>query len=128
MGNDCEIAIVGAGMAGASLAASLATSQPGEASVMLLEAEDAPGYHATGRSAAFWEETYGGPAIFPLTAASGPILREGGFLTQRGVSAYRQAAGRGGDRGLRRAVRRAGSADRAAGPRAAGPAGAGAAP
>ena len=77
----CDIAIIGAGMAGASLAASLAD----EASVVLLEAEDAPGYHATGRSAAFWEETYGGPKIFPLTAASGPFLREGGFLTQRGV-------------------------------------------
>lgn len=81
MTDSCDIAIIGAGMAGASLAASLAC----EASVLLLEAEDAPGYHATGRSAAFWEETYGGPLIFPLTVASGPFLREGGFLTQRGV-------------------------------------------
>ncbi|MAF28638.1 MAG: FAD-dependent oxidoreductase [Croceicoccus sp.] len=78
---NCDIAIVGAGMAGASLAASLA----GEASVIMLEAEDVAGYHATGRSAAFWEETYGGPQVFPLTVASGPYLREGGFLTPRGA-------------------------------------------
>ena len=28
---------------------------------VLIEAEAQPGYHATGRSAAFWTETYGGP-------------------------------------------------------------------
>ena len=33
-----------------------------------------PGYHSTGRSAAFWSETYGGPLIQPLTSASGPFL------------------------------------------------------
>ncbi|MEA3065922.1 MAG: D-arginine dehydrogenase, partial [Sphingomonadales bacterium] len=56
MSFDAEIAIIGAGMAGASLAAELA----GHASVLLLEAEDQPGYHSTGRSAAFWAESYGG--------------------------------------------------------------------
>lgn len=76
-----DIAVIGAGMAGASLAAELAVS----ACVALLEAEAAPGYHATGRSAAFWTESYGGPAIQPLTAASGPWLREHGFLTSRGA-------------------------------------------
>jgi D-arginine dehydrogenase len=77
----CDIAVIGAGMAGASLAAGLA----GSASVILLEAEKAPGYHATGRSAAFWTESYGGPEVQPLTAASGPWLREHGFLTSRGA-------------------------------------------
>src|SRR3546814_12129214 len=48
-----DVAIVGAGIAGASLAAEAAP----HASVLLIEAEDAPGYHATGRSAAFWSET-----------------------------------------------------------------------
>ena len=48
-----DVAIIGAGMAGASLAAELAP----HASVLLLEAEDQPGYHATGRSAAFCSET-----------------------------------------------------------------------
>jgi D-arginine dehydrogenase len=76
-----DIAIVGAGMAGASLAAELAPY----ARVVLLEAEERPGYHATGRSAAFWEECYGGPEIVPLTLASGAYLREREFLTPRGA-------------------------------------------
>ncbi|MGI4732638.1 MAG: NAD(P)/FAD-dependent oxidoreductase [Janthinobacterium lividum] len=68
-----DVAIVGAGIAGASLAAAIGA----RARVLLLEAESAPGYHATGRSAAFWSETYGGPAIQPLTSLSGPALRTG---------------------------------------------------
>ncbi len=76
-----DIAIVGAGMAGASLAAELAP----RASVVLLETEDRPGYHATGRSAAFWTESYGGALVQPLTTASGAYLREHGFLTPRGA-------------------------------------------
>ncbi|HKY81587.1 MAG TPA: FAD-dependent oxidoreductase [Sphingobium sp.] len=66
-----DIVIVGGGIAGASLGAELARS----ASVLILEREDAPGYHATGRSVAFWEESYGGRAVQPLTTASGPLLR-----------------------------------------------------
>lgn len=76
-----DFAIVGAGMAGASVAAGLA----GKSSVLVLEAEDQPGYHSTGRSAAFWEECYGGPEIVPLTLASGKFLRDGGFLNRRGA-------------------------------------------
>ena len=65
-----DVAIVGAGIAGASIA-----SEIGEhCSVLLLEAEDQPGYHATGRSAAFWTETYGGPQVQPLTTASRHFL------------------------------------------------------
>lgn len=75
-----DVAIVGAGMAGASLAAAIGP----RARVLLLEAEDMPGRHATGRSAAFWSETYGGPAVQPLTTASGPALRDGGYLTPLG--------------------------------------------
>lgn len=76
-----DFAVVGAGIAGASIAAELAA----HASVALIEAEDRPGYHATGRSAAFWDECYGGPEIVPLTLASGPYLREHGFLSRRGA-------------------------------------------
>lgn len=75
-----DIAIVGAGMAGASLAAEIGD----RARVLLIEAESAAGYHATGRSAAFWSETYGGPGIQPLTTASGDSLRAGGFLDPLG--------------------------------------------
>ena len=76
-----DFAVIGAGMAGASIAAELGAN----ARVLLLEAEDAPGYHATGRSAAFWEECYGGPGVVPLTLASGAYLQEHGFLTPRGA-------------------------------------------
>ena len=75
-----DVVIVGAGMAGASLAAALGSN----ARVLVLEAEAAPGYHATGRSAAFWSETYGGPDIQPLTTASGPLLEAGGHLAPLG--------------------------------------------
>ena len=76
-----DLAIIGAGMAGASLAAEIAP----HARVLLLEGEDAPGYHTTGRSAAFWEECYGGPELVPLSRASETFLREGGFLSPRGA-------------------------------------------
>jgi D-arginine dehydrogenase len=82
-----DIAIVGAGMAGAGLAAALA----GEARVLLLEAEERPGYHSTGRSAAFWSETYGGPLIQPLTSASHAALAP--FLSPRGCIHLADAAG-----------------------------------
>ena len=51
-----DILIVGGGIAGASLGARLA----GQASVLLVEAEDLCGLHATGRSAAFWQASLGG--------------------------------------------------------------------
>ena len=75
-----DVAIIGAGMAGASLAAQLAELHQ---RVLLIEGEDRPGYHTTGRSAAFWHETLGGPLIQPLTTASGEELRAGGFLGNR---------------------------------------------
>ena len=75
-----DIAIVGAGIAGASLAAMIGT----RAAVVLIEAESQPGYHSTGRSAAFWSESYGGPLVQPLTTASRAWLEDGGFLHPRG--------------------------------------------
>lgn len=83
-----DVAIIGAGIAGASLAWRLAPHM----SVALLEAEALPGYHATGRSAAFWSVTYGGPFVEPLSTTSGPFLAtpprdfsEDGFLKFRGA-------------------------------------------
>ena len=89
MSFDADVAVIGAGMAGASLAAEAA----GDASVLLLEAEDQPGYHSTGRSAAFWAESYGGPFVQPLTTASGPFLAHHGFLGRRGALHLADAEG-----------------------------------
>ena len=86
-----DIAIVGAGMAGASLAAAIGEA----ASVVMLEAEANPGYHSTGRSAAFWSESYGGPLVQPLTTASEAFLREKGFLKPRGGLHIADADGEG---------------------------------
>jgi D-arginine dehydrogenase len=83
-----DIAVIGAGIAGASLAYRLA----GERSVLLLERESQPGYHATGRSAAMFMESYGPPAVRALTRASRAFYEQppSGFgeaplLTPRGV-------------------------------------------
>ena len=63
---NCDFLVVGAGMAGASAAYELA----GLGSVILIEREDMPGYHTTGRSAAVFTEAYGNRAIRGITAAS----------------------------------------------------------
>ncbi|MEM8917866.1 MAG: FAD-dependent oxidoreductase [Pseudomonadota bacterium] len=83
-----EVIIIGAGIAGASIASEIS----GKRSVLLLEAEDQPGYHSTGRSAAFWTESYGGPQVQPLTTASYDFLNrppadfsDTGFLKNRGA-------------------------------------------
>ena len=68
--SDTDIIILGAGIAGASLAAKLA----GHAAVVVIEAEGAPGRHSTGRSAAMFFETYGGDTIRALTRASRNFL------------------------------------------------------
>ena len=69
-GFDCDVLVVGAGIAGASLAAALA----GHRDVRIIEAEDNPARHSTGRSAALWHETYGGPLVQPLTIAGKPVI------------------------------------------------------
>ncbi len=62
--------MIGAGIAGASVAAELAD----HASVLLLEKEELPGYHSTGRSAAMYIPSYGPPKIQALTKASGDFF------------------------------------------------------
>lgn len=62
--------VVGAGIAGASVAYELAASHR----VLLLERESQPGYHTTGRSAALFTETYGNAAMRALTRASKAFL------------------------------------------------------
>ena len=61
-----DVLIIGAGMAGASAASFLAPHQR----VLLLEREAQPGYHATGRSAAMYCETYGNAVVRAITTAS----------------------------------------------------------
>jgi len=61
-----DVIVIGAGMAGASVAAELA----GEARVVLVEMEAQPGYHTTGRSAAVFAPSYGPAPIRALTRAS----------------------------------------------------------
>ena len=61
-----DVAVIGAGMAGASLAAELAP----HARVLIAEAEDLPGYHATGRSAPISAESNPAPRLDQLTLAT----------------------------------------------------------
>ena len=84
---DCDILIVGVGIAGASLGAELTAYRR----VLLIESEAQCGMHATGRSAALWLESYGGPIVAQLTTASRAFLErptadfaEQGFLRTRG--------------------------------------------
>jgi D-arginine dehydrogenase len=75
-----DIVVIGAGMAGASVAYALSQA----ASVLLLEREDQPGYHTTGRSAAVFAPAYGNLPIRQLTAASRDFYRQnaGGLADQ----------------------------------------------
>ncbi len=79
MTESVDIMIIGAGIAGASAAAALAA----DAKVALLEMESQPGYHATGRSAAFFAGSYGSEVVRGITAASEQFYREppGDFST-----------------------------------------------
>lgn len=66
-----DIVIVGGGIAGASLGARLVAN----ARVLLIEAEELCGRHATGRSAAFWQASLGGDTPERrLTLASRPMF------------------------------------------------------
>ncbi len=75
-----DFIVVGAGMAGVSVAAALAST----ARVALIETESQPGFHATGRSAALFAPNYGSPLFRALTRASAAFLRAppDGFVAQ----------------------------------------------
>src|SRR5476651_807958 len=68
---DFDFAIVGAGIAGVSMAYHLAP----KARVIVLEREHVAAYHTTGRSAALHSETYGSAEIRAITVASGRFYR-----------------------------------------------------
>ncbi len=61
-----DVLIIGAGIAGATVAAHLAS----ERRVGLIEAEEQAGYHTTGRSAAIWMHNYGPSDVRTLTGLS----------------------------------------------------------
>src|SRR5215213_7594491 len=61
-----DIAVIGAGMAGATAAAYLSAGKR----VALIEAEEVAGYHTTGRSAAIWVQNYGPSDVRELTRLS----------------------------------------------------------
>jgi len=67
---DVDVIVIGAGMAGASVAYFLAP----HARVLVLEREAWAGMHSTGRSAALFSETYGSPQVRALTRATRPFL------------------------------------------------------
>lgn len=66
-----DFLVVGAGIAGASIAAELAR----KASVLLVEMEAQPGYHTTGRSAAIFDAIYGPAPIRALSRAAEAFFR-----------------------------------------------------
>jgi D-arginine dehydrogenase len=65
-----DVVVVGAGIAGVSVAANLAETLK----VVVLERESHPGLHSTGRSAALFSEIYGGPAVRALSRGSREFL------------------------------------------------------
>ena len=103
-----DILIVGGGIAGASLGARLA----GARSVLLIEAEDLCGRHATGRSAAFWQASLGGDTperrlsllskpMFDANwpGSDAPLLRQRGAVHLTGPcgEAFEEAGDLGGE-------------------------------
>ena len=70
--SSADILVVGGGIAGLSAAAALAV----HAKVILLEAEDAVGYHASGRSATMLHYALGDPQVRALTLASRSLFED----------------------------------------------------
>jgi len=74
---DADVVIIGGGIAGLSAGAWLADDR----SLIVVEAEDSLGYHATGRSAAAYTECYGPETIRRLAQASRRFLVENEEIT-----------------------------------------------
>ena len=72
--NRFDLIIVGCGIAGASLAYFL--GERGMSDVLILEGEEQPGYHATGRSAAVLAEIDTIPSVLSLKLLAASFLRE----------------------------------------------------
>ena len=72
MTETCDFLVVGGGIAGAAAAFFLAEN----GDVVVLEREGAPGYHATGRSAALYTINFGPPVVRKLAGASGAFFAD----------------------------------------------------
>src|SRR5674476_631569 len=88
MAEQFDFVIIGAGIAAASVGYFLAPF----GRTVILEREDQPGYHSTGRSAALFIEGYGTPQVRALTMASRKFfetegISEHSILTPRGMLA-----------------------------------------
>ncbi len=70
--HELDAIVIGAGIAGATVASRLAADRR----VALIEAEEAAGYHSTGRSAAIWILNYGPPDVRVLTGLSRPFFEQ----------------------------------------------------
>jgi D-arginine dehydrogenase len=70
MTTNCNFLVIGAGISGAAAAYELAP----HGKVIVLEAESAPGYHSTGRSAALYTRNFGTPTVRAFNRASLPFL------------------------------------------------------
>ncbi|MFC4858378.1 NAD(P)/FAD-dependent oxidoreductase [Actinophytocola glycyrrhizae] len=68
-----DVLVIGGGIAGVSIACELAA----DAHVVLVEAEPELARHTTGRSAAIYVPTYGGPVVREFTAASEHLFGDG---------------------------------------------------
>jgi len=84
----CDFLVIGAGISGAAAAYELAP----HGKVIVIEAESAPGYHSTGRSAALYTKNFGSPTVRAFNGASLPFLSapppgfaEHPLLTPRGA-------------------------------------------
>lgn len=80
MARTAEFLVIGAGMAGVGAAARLAP----HGRAVVLEMEERPAYHTTGRSAATFILNYGNAVLRALNRASEHVLRTGGDLAERG--------------------------------------------
>jgi len=73
-----DVLVIGGGIAGVSIACELSS----DARVLLVEAEPELARHTTGRSAAIYAPSYGGPLVREFTRASEHLFGDG-VLTPR---------------------------------------------
>src|SRR5581483_1867512 len=66
MAHHCDFLVIGAGISGAAAAYELAR----HGTTVLLEMEEVPGYHSTGRSAALYTPNYGPATVREICRAS----------------------------------------------------------